>query len=258
MLDMLKEQQRTAGARFSEMNLSSMLAAHARQNSREGGGPADHHHRPGKSDSSLSPHSPADHDREEDLSRGDEDEAGHAGMRGEGGPHADSSGRDERHLSEEVRAQVFADLRRFSSRAVAAAVTGAANEQAATSTTTSPPLPAEQVSERPTERTRSLEDSLPPRKRKVSQEHHNLLRESAAAEAAAAAGGFNGHDHNSRDSTGSSSKASSPVKMMTSVANANPPPTTDSSEEVADVKKRIIEDEAAAEAEMRPSLECRN
>ena len=255
MLDMLKEQQRAAGGRFSEMNLSSMLAAHARQNSREGVPPD--HHRPGKSDSSLSPHSPADHDREEDLSRGDEDEAGHAGMRGEG-PHADSSGRDERHLSEEVRAQVFADLRRFSSRAVAAAVTGAANEQAATSTTTSPPLP-EQVSERPTERTRSLEDSLPPRKRKVSQEHHNLLRESAAAAAAEAAGGFNGHDHNSRDSTGSSSKASSPVKMMTSVANANPPPpTTDSSEEVADVKKRIIEDEAAAEAEMRPSLECRN
>lgn len=238
MLDMLKETQRTAGARFSEMNLSSMLAAHARQNSREGPGlpPADLH-RPGKSDSSLSPHSPADHDREEDMSR--EEEETHA-LRSSEGPHADSSGRDERHLSEEVRAQVFADLRRFSSRAAVAAAASAA--EPATSTTTSPPLPAE--SERATaERARSLEDSLPPRKRKVSQEHHNLMSSEVA--------GFpNGHDHNSRDSSSSSSNKASPVKMMTSVANANP--AAADPEETGD-KKMIHDDEPAA-----PSLECRN
>ena len=267
MLDMIKERS-AAGARFPEMNLQSMLSAHARQNSREGpGGPGTGVPGGGKmgaSDSSLSPHSPAEHDRDEDLREAEMEEE--RGVREREHGHADSSGRDERHLSEEVRAQVFADLRRFSSRAVAAAagigggatLTPAAppvNSEPATSTTTSPPLPPQVSSAipQPPERARSLEDSLPPRKRKVSQEHHNLAALSASE-------GFNGgiHDHNSRDSSGSSrdSKAS-PVKMAphanTVGGDTDPsvPPSAPNADN--DNKKGLEEDAASSRA-----LECRN
>ena len=265
MLDMIKERS-AAGARFPEMNLQSMLSAHARQNSREGpGGPGTGvpGGKMGASDSSLSPHSPAEHDRDEDLREAEMEEERGGGVRGEREHgHADSSGRDERHLSEEVRAQVFADLRRFSSRAVAAAagigggatLTPAApvNSEPATSTTTSPPLPPHvSAIPQPPERARSLEDSLPPRKRKVSQEHHNLAAMSASE-------GFNGgvHDHNSRDSSGSSrdSKAS-PVKMAphaNTVGDTDPsvPPSAPNADN--DSKKGLEEDASSR------ALECRN
>ena len=267
MLDMIKERS-AAGARFPEMNLQSMLSAHARQNSREGpGGPGTGvpGGKMGASDSSLSPHSPAEHDRDEDLREAEMEEERGGGVREREHGHADSSGRDERHLSEEVRAQVFADLRRFSSRAVAAAagigggatLTPAApvNSEPATSTTTSPPLPPHvSAIPQPPERARSLEDSLPPRKRKVSQEHHNLAVMSASE-------GFNGgvHDHNSRDSSSSSrdSKAS-PVKMATPHANTvgdrdTDPSVPPSAPNADNDNKKGLEEDASSRA-----LECRN
>ena len=158
MLDIIKERTgRVDGDRFGHVNLSSMLSnARSRDLSKLA------------SDSSLSPHSPNDHDRDEDMERGehdivDEDERDDERRAGA----ADSSaGRDERHLSDEVRAQVFADLRRFRS-----------GEQQATSTTTSPPPATTKMSppaagSSTSTRSISCEDNLPPRKRKVSQEHH--------------------------------------------------------------------------------------
>lgn len=174
MLNIINERNGKGDDRFTPMNLSSMLNARTRDLSKL------------TSDSSLSPHSPRDHDRDEDADRGDLD---HDNPEEDGA--ADSSGgppRDERHLSDEVRAQVFADLRRFRG-SIPTQSGGGGGDQQATSTTTSPPPSGQAPNSSSSSgklspsadnaggsstvgRSISCEDNLPPRKRKVSQEHH--------------------------------------------------------------------------------------
>ena len=99
-------------------------------------------------------------------------------------------GRGERHPSGDIRAQFMADLRRLGgniptqsreARSVGD-VDGGPDHQTATSTTISPPplskhshppprFPSPSATS-PSKRSISCEESLPPRKRKVSQEHH--------------------------------------------------------------------------------------
>ena len=170
-------------------NLSTMLSSQPRSRSPS----ADLHHAANNSgnkrhsESSLSPRSPRPHHRdlEEDIVA---DSSG-------GGPPSAPRGRHSSGGSveaAELRAQFLNDLRRLGAGAnipTQSSAAGNGEHQAASSTTHSPPpltgiphgprTPTESGSgsgSLQTSPTKSADDNLPPRKRKVSQEHHQPQR----------------------------------------------------------------------------------
>ena len=122
------------------------------------------HHLKRQSDSSLSPRSPRGH-----FGGGDDDDDDIDEMEEDDGVDSSVAHR-KRHSSGDIRAQFMADLRRLGGNIPPYGNNG---DEPASSTTASPPLTSRLPNPPPLLQLPSSEDSLPPRKRKVSQEHHS-------------------------------------------------------------------------------------
>lgn len=159
MLNLMKE-MKDSNKSDLPINLSTMLS---------GVSSRDHNKR--HSESSLSPRSPRGHyvgpeDEDEDIDDIDDDDQD----REDG---VDSSvRRRSRHSSGEIRAQFMADLKRLGGHIpYRAGSRGGSGDEPASSTTVSPPPTNTRLPVPPPLLHVPGEDSLPPRKRKVSQEH---------------------------------------------------------------------------------------
>ncbi|TRY73237.1 hypothetical protein TCAL_02562 [Tigriopus californicus] len=204
IMEKMKESERRGDSEISlmPMNLSTMLgsagsrdlrlatslasAQHHSQSDREGGAPGGNgHSRGGRGEMSESSLSPGGDDVDIDEEGDDDIVESSSGNRGR-----------DRHSSSDIRAQFMADLRRLGGNVNSSEANRSGSvdrhsshgnrsgahpqEEAASSTTHSPPPPASSsggeghspVSKALLPSSRSSEDNLPPRKRKVSQEQH--------------------------------------------------------------------------------------
>ena len=190
MLNLMKE-MKEAGKSDHPMNLSTMLSN------------VDHHLKR-QSDSSLSPRSPRGH-----FGGGDDDDDDIDDMEEDDGVDSSVAQHRKRHSSGDIRAQFMADLRRLGRNIPHYGNNG---DEPASSTTASPPLSSRLPNPPPLLQLPTSEDSLPPRKRKVSQEHHSRPdRSDRADDPASSSSPFNG---NGNGNESESSGLSSPEKQQ--------------------------------------------